>query len=469
MSKLYIFGIGGTGSRVIRSLTMLLASGVKLDDKIESIVPIIIDPDTNAADLTRTVDVIKKYNELRASLEFTSENKNRFFGTEIEETLQNFILPLNNTRDVSFKNYMSVDTMSDSNKAMMNILFSQNNLDSNMKVGFKGNPNIGSIVLNQFEESKEFKDFANNFKDGDKIFIISSIFGGTGASGFPLLAKTLRGSEDIPNHGLINKSQIGAISILPYFGVKKSDDSEIDSGTFISKTKAALNYYLENISNNNTVDMLYYIGDNIRGSYDNHEGGELQKNSAHLIELVSALAIVDFSKSSHKGNTIHKEFGLENDSNRVIYENFGYITRTYIHESITQFMLFCNYFKDVTKSELISQRWAKDGKIEASYINSQYIKTLNIFQENFRYWLNEMDDNGCDKRRLSIFELSNTKNAFEIVKGIKTKKVMSLASNYALFDDFLNEQKTKSINKEQYLIESFYLATKKLIQKKLNF
>ena len=42
MSKIYIFGIGGTGSRVIKSLTMLLASGVQMDS--DAIVPIIIDP-----------------------------------------------------------------------------------------------------------------------------------------------------------------------------------------------------------------------------------------------------------------------------------------------------------------------------------------------------------------------------------------------------------------------------------------
>lgn len=56
MSKIYIFGIGGTGSRVIKSLTMLLASGVQMDS--DAIVPIIIDPDVAAADLTRTVDLI---------------------------------------------------------------------------------------------------------------------------------------------------------------------------------------------------------------------------------------------------------------------------------------------------------------------------------------------------------------------------------------------------------------------------
>ena len=43
MSKLYVFAIGGTGSRVLRSLTMLAAAGV--DIQANEIVPVIIDPD----------------------------------------------------------------------------------------------------------------------------------------------------------------------------------------------------------------------------------------------------------------------------------------------------------------------------------------------------------------------------------------------------------------------------------------
>lgn len=82
--------------------------------------------------------------------------------------------------------------MDKANKAMMKILFSDKNLNSSMDVGFKGNPNIGSVVLNQIVRSVDFEDFANSFEADDKIFIISSIFGGTGASGFPLLLKTLR-------------------------------------------------------------------------------------------------------------------------------------------------------------------------------------------------------------------------------------------------------------------------------------
>ena len=57
MGKLFLFGIGGTVSRVLRSLTMLLASGVKID--ADEIVPIIIDADHANKDLTRTIELIK--------------------------------------------------------------------------------------------------------------------------------------------------------------------------------------------------------------------------------------------------------------------------------------------------------------------------------------------------------------------------------------------------------------------------
>ena len=60
MSRLFLFAIGGTGSRVVKSLTMLMASGVVLKG-IDDVVPIIIDPDSSNGDLTRTVDILKEY------------------------------------------------------------------------------------------------------------------------------------------------------------------------------------------------------------------------------------------------------------------------------------------------------------------------------------------------------------------------------------------------------------------------
>lgn len=298
MSKIFIFGIGGTGSRVLRSLTMILATGVKFG--ADEIVPIIIDPDAANADLTRTVSLLNNYSEIRENLQFNTDNKNRFFRTEIERILPNYTLRINDTDDKSFQQFIEYASMSKSNKALTKMLFSDKNLESSMEVGFKGNPNIGSVVLNQIAHSDDFLDFANSFSDGDRIFIISSIFGGTGASGFPLLLKTLREGNNFPNYDLINRATIGAVTILPYFKLKQDDESEIDSSTFISKTKSALAYYENNISKNNTIDALYYLADDVTNTYENHEGGSAQQNAAHLIEFLGATSIVDFSNSEEE-------------------------------------------------------------------------------------------------------------------------------------------------------------------------
>ena len=105
MGKLFLFGIGGTGSRVLRSLTMLLASGVKID--ADEIVPVIIDADHANKDLTRTIELIKKYNSIRDKLTFDNTTQNRFWGTKINTTiLPGLLLPLHkSTNDDLFKDY----------------------------------------------------------------------------------------------------------------------------------------------------------------------------------------------------------------------------------------------------------------------------------------------------------------------------------------------------------------------------
>ena len=77
MSKLYVFGIGGTGSRVLRSFTMMLAAGVKIG--ANEIVPIIIDPDVSNADLTRTVTLMNTYRAVRSELSSQMKMKTCFF------------------------------------------------------------------------------------------------------------------------------------------------------------------------------------------------------------------------------------------------------------------------------------------------------------------------------------------------------------------------------------------------------
>ena len=463
MAKLYVFGIGGTGARVLRSFTMLMAAGVNLS--CDEIVPIIIDPDTSNADLTRTVSLMNSYRSVRSELHFSPENVSQFFRKELSQILINYTLMIQDTDDKTFKQFIDLSSMDMASQAMMRMLFSEKNLASSMNVGFKGNPNIGSVVLNQIVNSQGFQAFANNFSQGDKIFIISSIFGGTGASGFPLLLKTLRTGTSFPNNDIINKAEIGAITILPYFKVKKDDESEIDSSTFISKTKSALAYYENNISKNNSINALYYLADDISNTYENHEGGSAQLNDAHLIEFLASTAIVDFA-NKHHDNTTNKELGLSDLNGSVTFASFYDRMREILFTPLTGFIMMSNcltYKRDYYQSMSFN---ANNDNFDGLY-NSSFMNELQTFCESYIQWLKEMKDN---KRSLDLFNLSANDNPFDVVTGLKPKKILSIKSDYDLVTDRLNSEirKCHAQDDKDKFLEMFYLGTQRLINEKFN-
>lgn len=486
--KIFLFGIGGTGSRVVKSLVMMAASGV--DIQASAIVPIIIDPDFANADLTRTIEQIKTYSAIRKSLDFTASSENQFFKTNIEDVVNGYRLRLKDTKNKKFKEFIQYDTLGKENRAFASMLFSENNLEADMEVGFKGNPNIGSIVLNQFTDSEDFVAFASAFKPGDRVFIVSSIFGGTGASGFPLILKNIRSIlSTLPNCDAIQNAPVGAITVLPYFAVKPEDNSQINSSTFIGKTKAALHYYENNVTgNNSSVNVLYYIGDERNKQYDNKEGGQLQKNNAHIIEFASALSIVDFAAIPDNDSAMvcekddngrvyapsprFKEFGIDNDTARVVFTDLTRKTRDITCVPMTQFVLLSKYLKEHLRSAL-SLPWAKDNDFNESFLRSSFVSDLDKITESYIEWLNEMDDND---RGFKPFKVDISKSQiFGIVENVKPARVKGLKgflkSGYDLFDAFLDAKHTSlpKSSREQKFIELFYEVTKELVCAKYKF
>lgn len=461
MAKLYVFGIGGTGARVLRSFTMMMAAGVTIG--ADEVVPVIIDPDASNADLTRTVALMNIYRSIRSSLSFSPQNESTFFRKELSQILANYTLRINDTDDKTFSQFIDLPSMNKSSQAMIRMLFSEKNLASSMDVGFKGNPNIGSIVLNQIVDSNDFQDFANNFEAGDKIFIISSIFGGTGASGFPLLLKTLRTGTNFPNNDLINHAEIGAITILPYFKLKNDDESEIDSSTFISKTKSALAYYENNISKNKSIDALYFLADNVTNTYENHEGGSAQQNDAHLIEFLAATAIVDFSNKQH-ANTSNKELGLKDLINSVTFDSFYENQKRMLFAPLTEFMMMTNCLNHKFDYYSSKDFNANNDNFNGLY-GSSFMTELQHLTGLFIEWLDEMKRN---KRSLDLFNLNTKDKPFEVVTGVKPKKIVSLKSDYDLVTDRLNSvvKKCHSKGDNDKFLEIFFLAMTKLFNEK---
>lgn len=464
MSKLYVFGIGGTGARVLKSLSFLLASGVAC--KSDSIVPIIIDPDSANGDVSKTTNILRHYQKIRKELSFDTSSKNEFFKTPIDALTPNFSIKVQNSNK-RFKEFIDYGTLDSKNKALISLLFSEKNLNADMEVGFKGNPNMGSVVLNQFNQSDDFKAFASSFAQGDKIFIISSIFGGTGASGFPLLLKNIRSADSsLDNFSLLQNAQIGAISVLPYFGVRKDEGSDIEKSTFVSKTKAALRYYQHGV--NDSVNAMYYIGDDVNKDYENNEGSTAQKNDAHFIELASALAILNFANSQESDENVVKEFGIENDVNSITFNDLNDTTKHTIFKPLTQYYLFHLYCKTKLRNKL-DMNFAANIGINSNFLAEDFYSTLRSFNDAYWQWLVQMSEN---ERGFNPFTLEESnENVLDSIKGIQLKNggFLQGTSNYERFTEKLNKtskQINKSVNIENRFVENFYLATENLVKEK---
>lgn len=431
MSKIYVFGIGGTGARVIRSLTMLLASGVKLGENIDTVIPVTIDPDRSNGDLTRTVTLLKTYKSLHDQLKFGKNSKSEFFKTNIDDLNTSFRMQVADVADKDFQSYIKYLNLDTRNKALVSLLFSKKNLEAHMDVGFKGNPNMGSVVLNNFstEADNDLGSILESFQSGDKIFIISSIFGGTGAAGFPLLLKTLRQaqSSQLPSAALVANAPIGAITVLPYFGVQHDEDSEINMDSFMSKAKAALSYYRDNLN----TDVLYYISDKLSKNYDNHEGDSAQRNNAHFVEMVAALSIVDFCKNNvqHDGSKSFKEFGFNEDKPVVSIRTLADSTRALVGKPLISMFIFEKFYKEHLKNTW-ENAWAKDfsyadddneGKMDSTVMSHDFFVKLTKFLKDFdNEWLRKMANNS---RAFRPFNLETCgENIFNSIDGYEPKK-----------------------------------------------
>lgn len=298
MKKVFVFCIGGTGLRVMKSIAMLMAGGMSTNGY--TVIPIILDPHlglNERGNLNTLLDSYQRvFNNTIQIPNGDGETLSPLHGFFNSPMLRLHQLDQKNSsyEDGSFgdefKKYIETHRLgsTDINKHLVNILFSTKNLNNKLDEGFRGSPNVGTVVLgNMIEDSEWYKAFVRHCEQDDRAFIISSIFGGTGASGFPLMEKKIKQSSS----ETVSSLTLGAVSVLPYYGLRdpEKSNSNIDSRNFYTKTKAALSYYYDHTLS----DYLYYAGEtSLKAIYDNNEAE--QRDAANFVELSAATALFDF-------------------------------------------------------------------------------------------------------------------------------------------------------------------------------
>lgn len=190
-------------------------------------------------------------------------------------------------------------------KALMDVLFTPDRDEQllELSVGYRGRAHIGSAAfLAAMSDSAPFwQAILEQLKRGQtgsevRVFLCGSVFGGTGAAGFPTLARKLR---DLASKTEGARIRIGGALMLPYFGFGSAEDPNANVAKqedLLLQSEEALRYYADLFDREgSTFDELYLTGWRPYFQLGYHSRGSASQSNPPLPpELIAATGAMRF-------------------------------------------------------------------------------------------------------------------------------------------------------------------------------
>jgi len=334
--KYFLIGIGGTGMRCLEAVTHMCAMGM-FDSKEINILT--LDTDFTNGNKQRTETLIDTYNDIKStpSSPNGNANNNSFFSAKLNKF--QFVTNYSDSGKQSFEALTNLKSEGKSGELSENKLLSDLFLGDavqqfNLEHGYRAQTHMGSYLMyhafievakklskgeNLSTMERQFGEFLIKLYDAGadaKIFVLGSIFGGTGASSIPVIPKALNDALKIydPTMELHPEAKFGATLLTEYFKFKKPDESQkkdkdnaviADSSFFTLNSQAALQFYEADPTVKKTYKKMYHIGwpsvklELSEGKSESKTitGGEAQKNDCHITEFLCGCAAWDFFNS----------------------------------------------------------------------------------------------------------------------------------------------------------------------------
>jgi hypothetical protein len=321
--KCYLFCAGGCGARALEAIVHLCAPGLGPDE----IKVLMIDPDANGGNLHLTNDIINSYNGCQA-VYGAKLGEEQFFKTKLSlfategQGVAGAWNPVNAGHQ--FGQMLGYGVLTPAEKQIADLLFTEDERQMNMNVGFLGHPAVGAAALSLLPlygasspwggiASQLTTDLANGPVN---VVIAGSVFGGTGASVFFPLANWLRRVAG----GNIGRLKVAALALAPYFSFPPSDGVAAAAGVgavaraagpdarkFPLATRAAAQFYDQMRQIMRQIgtwpfSAMFWLGDDTPVVLGYCAGGAAQENPPHFVELLAAQAALDFFDTSPAQN-----------------------------------------------------------------------------------------------------------------------------------------------------------------------
>lgn len=294
----YVIGIGGTGAKCVEALMHLCAAGLLPD---EDLYAVFVDPDRSNGSLERAETTLQQYAKCK-SLQL---GKTEIFKTPLTIAEPDVWSPFGDDarpRLDDFFKYHTLKVTDESAAHLFDILYNDEEKQTSLQEGFRGHPSIGAAVMAatlRLGDGEPWETFRDKIKQDigggalSKVILVGSIFGGTGASGLPTIARLIH--DELSNSGR-GGVRLGGVLVLPYFSFDpvKGESMRADSDKFLLSTQAALKYYHQQ-ADLDVYDAVYLLGDESLSPVRQPSiGGRMQRNEPHYMEMYAALACLDF-------------------------------------------------------------------------------------------------------------------------------------------------------------------------------
>lgn len=324
MAKQYfVMGIGGTGMRCIESLLHLCAMGMFDDTEIHLLA---LDTDKNNGNFSRLKEVKEAYVN---SKNLDKANRTPLVDTFFSADIKYYEFSPNYEKKSTFCdvfNYGNTRYNKPEEADLADLVLTDSVENFNLRHGYRAQTHLGSMMMYhsiveaaRSKTGNDLKDFLQELikattSGTPKVFILGSVFGGTGASSIPIIPQALSKAAEIMSNGAANilrGAYFASTLLTAYFSFKAPSADELrdqkviaTSDKFALNSQVAMMFYDDDTTVHKTYQRFYMMGTDGQ-SWDpmvrekdkitkTITGGGDQKNDSHYIELLAACAALDF-------------------------------------------------------------------------------------------------------------------------------------------------------------------------------
>jgi hypothetical protein len=320
-----LIGVGGTGAKIVESALYLLSAGV---GPRSPVVVGLVDQDNSNGNVVRTEHLLGLLGRLKGDFNGSAnaidwkageaEGGTSLFSIEVEPLFGDggsaHWRPAPDNMP-TLRHVMQHQEMPEDEKALFNLLFRDETASPadaeqtmNLAEGYRGRAHVGAAALvsaidhDQPEFINRLIELMRTSSGGEevRIFMAGSLFGGTGAAGFPTIARMLHKLRAPNNSKRIkgDKVHIGGALMLPYFQFGDPGNEAanvITTAQLLPQARVAVEFYQTLLQQEDVFDRLYVSGWDKMFALNYHEPGRAeQRNPPLLPELVAALGAMDF-------------------------------------------------------------------------------------------------------------------------------------------------------------------------------